>query len=79
MGLTKDIAYPSSNDAPEKVRSYESKGLNETMLPMKEKEKSHYFTHPAPDTTNSQPHFKQRERKNEDFKKKRHHTRSNKN
>ena len=27
-----------------------------------EKEKSYYFKHPAQDTTNSHPHFKQRER-----------------
>ena len=63
VGLVKDKS-PSSQATrshPGNARSYESKVLNETMLPMMRK-KSHYFTHPAQDTTNSNPHFNQRER-----------------
>ena len=46
---------------PEKARSYEPKE--------EKKEKSHYFTHPTQDTTNSHPHFNQWE-KNGDVKRK---------
>ena len=40
---------------PGKARSYEPKALNETISACEEKEKSHYFTHPAQDATNFQP------------------------
>ena len=45
-----------------KIKSYEPKDVNETMLSMRRKKKSHYFTHSAEDAPNSNPHFNQRER-----------------
>ena len=53
VGLAKDIAYPlkppsiqATGSHPGKAKSYEPKALNE------EKEKYHYFTHPAQNHTN---------------------------
>ena len=75
VGLAKNVVYPlnpffSSN----KVTSRKSKKLwtkdpKWNNAAYEEKKKSHYFTHPAQDTTNSHPHFNQRE-KNGDVRKK---------
>ena len=69
VGLAEDIAYPlkppffSSN----KVKSRKSKklwtkGPEWNNAAYEEKEKYHYFTHPAQDYTNSNSHFNLRER-----------------
>ena len=59
VGLAKNVAYPlkplfskAIMSHTGKARSYESKALNETMLPMSKKE----------GPTNSHPHINQRER-----------------
>ena len=61
VGVAKNVAYPLNSPSsqaikshPVKARSYEPKPQNETMLPVK-KEKSHHFTLPTQDTTNSHP------------------------
>ena len=69
--LAKNVAYPlnlpPSSQATRlhsgKARSYESiKSLGWNNAVYEKKEKSHYFIHPAQDTTNSFSNFNQRER-----------------
>ena len=61
--LAKDVAYSLKRPCSQVIRSYPGK----VRIWMKQfclwgEKKSHYFTHPAQDTTNFHPHFNQRER-----------------
>ena len=68
VGLTKDVVCslaPSSQATrshPEKSKELWTKGLEWNNAAYEEKEKYHYFTHPAQDYTNSHPHFNKSER-----------------
>ena len=69
VGLAKNVAYPLKihNFLSNKVTSRKSKELwtkdpEWNNAAYEEKERYHYFRHPAQDTTNSHSHFNQRER-----------------
>ena len=68
VGLAEDVAYlleSSSNKVTSrKIKELWTKVPEWNNAAYEEQEKSHYFTHPAHDTTNSHPHFNQREKKN---------------
>ena len=69
LGLAKDVAYPlkhplvsSNKDIPRKIKDYEPKAMNETMLPTKRK-KSITISHTQHGTTPIPiPHFNKSER-----------------
>ena len=63
---SEDVAYPINNppllkhqDHIQKSKKLWTKGIEWNNTAYEEKEKSHYFPHPAQDTANSHPHFNQ--------------------
>ena len=57
MGLAKDVRYSLKPLSPQAARSHPGKTRSYKPKALWGERKSHYFTHPAQDTTNSHPHF----------------------
>ena len=55
VGLAKDVAYPINPFSSQATRSHPGKGPEWNNAVYEEKEKYHYFTHPAQKYTNSHP------------------------
>ena len=59
---TKNPLFSSNKVTFRKCEKLWTKSTEWNNADYEEKEKSHYFTHPAQDTTNSHSHFNQKER-----------------
>ena len=84
VGFAKKVVHPLKSPlfsckkvTSRKIKKLWTKGPEWSNAAYEEKEKSHYFTHPAQGTTSSHPHFNQRERM-ETWEKEKTNTRSKK-